>query len=100
MLKVRVPIWPLVKIVLISAAMAILVHMTTLRMAPVPAVILAVVLGATVYILLLRMTGILNPADHRRMLNLKHHVPSSFGGIVEASLNWLIPMAASEKLNA
>jgi len=95
LLKIRVPILPLVKIVVISAAMVLFVHFTTSRVAPVPAVSLAVLVGAAIFMLLIRMTGALDPADHRRMLNLKRHIPSSFGRILEASLNWLIPMPAS-----
>lgn len=95
LLKIRVPILPLVKIVVISAAMALFVHFTTSRVAPGPAVSLAVLVGAAIFMLLIRMTGALDPADHRRMLNLKRHIPSGFGRILEASLNWLIPMPAS-----
>ena len=95
LVKVRVPIWPLVKIALISVAMASLVHLITLRVAPVPAILLAVSLGPAVYIVLLRMTGVLDPTDHRRMLNMKNHVPRRFEGVLEASLNWLIPSPAS-----
>jgi O-antigen/teichoic acid export membrane protein len=99
LLKVRVPILPVVKIALISAAMAFLVHFTTSRVAPVPAVILAGLMGAAVLIILIRITGVLDPADHRRMLNLKRHVPSRFGRVLEASLNWLIPIPAPGELN-
>jgi O-antigen/teichoic acid export membrane protein len=98
LLKVRVPILPVVKIALISSFMAFLVHVTTSRVAPVPAVILAAPLGAAFFMILIRMTGALDPADHRRMLNLKRHVPSSFGRILEVSLNWLIPVPAPGQL--
>jgi O-antigen/teichoic acid export membrane protein len=95
LLKVRVPILPVVKLALISFAMALLVHVATSRLGPVSAVLVAVLLGAAIFMVLIRMTGALDPTDHRRMLNLKRHVPSSFGRILQASLNWLIPLPAS-----
>ena len=93
--KIRVPILPLAKLVFISAGMSVLVHVAVARFAPVPAVIVAFLLGASTFMILIRTTGVLDLADHRRMLNLKRHVPSSFGRILEASLNWLITSPAS-----
>jgi O-antigen/teichoic acid export membrane protein len=95
LLKVRLPILPLVKIVLIAAAMAIVVHLATSRIPFLPAVIVAVILGPAMYLILLRITHVLSPADHERMLHLKRHVPSSIGNVFEASLKWLIPIPTS-----
>jgi O-antigen/teichoic acid export membrane protein len=95
MLKVRISIFPLAKIVLISAVMAITVHLVTTRIPLLFAVLMAVILGPAVYLVLLRVTFALNTSDRGRMLYLKRHVPSSVGRIFEASLNWMIPTPVS-----
>jgi O-antigen/teichoic acid export membrane protein len=95
LLKVRVPILPLAKTALISAAMAIVVRLAISRVSAIPAVILATIIGAVVYIILLRVARVLGPGDHDRMLDLKRRIPSSVAGIFEASLNWLIPARVS-----
>jgi O-antigen/teichoic acid export membrane protein len=95
LLKVRISIFPIAKTVLISVAMAIVVHLAASRVPSLLAVIMAVILGPAVYLILLRITCVLSPADHGRMLHLKHYVPSSVGRIFESSLKWLIPIPAS-----
>ena len=95
LLKVRVPILPLVKIGLVSGSMAIAVHFATLRLPAIPATILAIMIGAAVYAILLRAVRALNPGDYGRMLHLKSHVPSSVGRIFEAGLHWMIPTPIS-----
>jgi O-antigen/teichoic acid export membrane protein len=95
MLKVRISILPVAKIVLISAAMAITVHLATTHIPLLFAVIMSVILGPALYLILLRMTYVLSPADRGRMLHLKHHVPSRMGRIFESGLNWMIPTPVS-----
>jgi len=95
LLKVRVPILPLVKIGLVSASMAIAVHFATLMLPAIPGAILAVLIGAAVYAILLRAVRVLNPGDYGRMLHLKSHVPSGVGRIFEAGLHWMIPTPVS-----
>lgn len=95
MLKVRISILPVAKIVLISGVMATMVHLATSQIPFLFAVIMAVILGPALYLILLRMTFVLSPADRGRMLYLKYHVPSSVGRIFEASLNWMIPTPVS-----
>ena len=95
MLKVRISILPVAKIVLISAAMAIMVHLVTTHIPFLFAVVMAAILGPALYLILLRITFVLSPADRGRMLYLKHHVPSSVGRVFEASLNWMIPTPVS-----
>jgi O-antigen/teichoic acid export membrane protein len=95
LLKVRVPILPLAKIGLVSASMAIIVHFVTLRFPAIPAVIVAIPIGAAVYVILLRMVRALGPGDYGRMLNLKTHIPSRAGRIFEAGLHWMIPTPVS-----
>jgi O-antigen/teichoic acid export membrane protein len=91
LLKVRVPILPLVKIGLVSGSMAIAVHFATLMFPAIPATILAIMIGAAVYLILLRAIRALNSGDYGRMLHLKSHAPSSMGRIFEAGLHWMIP---------
>jgi O-antigen/teichoic acid export membrane protein len=93
--KIRVPILPLVKTALISAAMAIMVHLVVSRLRPVPAALVAIAMGITLYLIFLRLARVLGVSDHGRMLELKRRVPFSAGRIFEASLNWLIPMPIS-----
>jgi O-antigen/teichoic acid export membrane protein len=95
LLKVRVPILPLAKIGLVSASMAIVVHFATLRLPVIPAVIVAIPIGAAVYVLLLRAVRVLGTGDHGRMLHLRRRVPSKAYGIFDASLDWLIPSRAT-----
>jgi O-antigen/teichoic acid export membrane protein len=95
LLKVRIPGMALLKTVLVSAAMAIVVHLAASRVPALPAAIGSVFLGTAVYLILLRMARVLGPADHGRMLHLKSHVPSSTRRIFETSLNWLISTSES-----
>jgi len=95
LLKVRVPILPLVKIGAVSASMAIVVHFATLKLPAIPAAILAVIIGTVVYVILLRMVRVLGPGDYVRMLNLRTHIPSRASRIFEAGLNWMIPTPVS-----
>jgi O-antigen/teichoic acid export membrane protein len=95
LLKVRISFFPVAKIVLISAVMATLVHLVTTHIPFLFAVIMAVILGPVVYLILLRLTFVLGPADRGRMLHLRSHVPSSVGRIFEAGLNWMIPTPVS-----
>jgi len=95
LLKVRVPILPVVKIAAIAASMAITVRLATIRFPAVPATIVAVILGVAAYLILLRVTGVLSHDDHWRILHLKNQVPSNVGRVFEATLNWLIPTPVS-----
>jgi len=95
LLKIRVPILPLAKVGLISATMAIMVRLCTTRLPAVPATVMAIILGAAAYLLLLRMISVLSPADHGSILNLKREVPANVGRFFEATLSWLIPTPAS-----
>jgi O-antigen/teichoic acid export membrane protein len=95
LLKFRVPILPLVKIALISASMAIIVRIATTRLSPVPAMILAIVLGIMAYLFLVRKSSVLSLDDRGRMMHLKNRVPRNIGRIFEATLNWLIPLPVS-----
>jgi hypothetical protein len=47
------------------------------------------------YLALIRVTRVLNPADHERMLNIKNHLPSGARSLFEAGVNWLITFPAS-----
>jgi O-antigen/teichoic acid export membrane protein len=98
LLKVRISLPPLVKTVLISAVMAIAVHVAVMSFRPVTAVIVGVAVGTVVYIACVRMARLLSHDDHGRMLGLKRHVPSKWSRIFEESLDWLIPRAASGAL--
>jgi O-antigen/teichoic acid export membrane protein len=95
LLKMRVPILPLVKIGAVSVSMALVVHFFPLKIPAIPAAILAIAIGAAVYVILLRVFHVLGPGDYGRMLHLRTHVPSSFGRIFEAGLHWMIPTPVS-----
>jgi len=95
LLKVRVPILPLIKIGAVSTSMAIVVHFATLKLPAIPAAILAVIIGTVVYVILLRMVRVLGAGDYGRMLNLRAHIPSRAGRIFQAGLNWMIPTPVS-----
>jgi O-antigen/teichoic acid export membrane protein len=96
LLAVRLPVAELAKTAAISAAMAIGVHLATTRVSAVPATIMALIIGALVYLILVRVTRILGPDDYGRMLSLKPRVPSGASSIFEASLNWLIPTQTAD----
>ncbi|HLJ22581.1 MAG TPA: polysaccharide biosynthesis C-terminal domain-containing protein [Candidatus Acidoferrales bacterium] len=95
LLAVRVALLPLAKIASISALMALIVHAAVPRSASPAALAAAVFLGAAVYAVLLRLSGVLSAADRRRILHLEQHIPAAFRRIFSASLDWLIPASAA-----
>jgi O-antigen/teichoic acid export membrane protein len=95
LLDIRFPILEVVKTALISVVMAVVVHLAISRVPALLGLALAVILGAAIYLVLVRMTRTLHPADHGRLLHLKDHVPSGARRLFEASLNWLITTPAS-----
>jgi O-antigen/teichoic acid export membrane protein len=95
LLNIRFPILPIAKTAAISAVMAIIVHLAISRVPALLGLTLAVILGAAIYLVLVRLTKVLYPTDHGRLLHLKSHVPSSARRLFEASLNWLITTPAS-----
>jgi O-antigen/teichoic acid export membrane protein len=95
LLNIRFPILPIAKTLAISAIMAVTVHFAISRVPALLGLTIAVILGAAIYIVLVRVTRILYPADHGRLLNLKNHVPSSSRHLLEAGLDWLAATPAS-----
>jgi len=95
LLNVRFPILPIAKTAAISAVMAVVVYFAISRLPTLLGLTLAIILGAAIYVVLVRATRVLYPADHGRLLHLKNHVPSSARRLFEASLNWLIAAPAS-----
>jgi O-antigen/teichoic acid export membrane protein len=95
LLKIRFPILPIAKTAVISAVMAVIVHLAISRVPALLGLTLAVILGTAIYLVLVRVSRVLYPADHGRLLHLKNHVPSSARRLFEASLNWLIATPAS-----
>jgi O-antigen/teichoic acid export membrane protein len=95
LLKIRFPILPVAKIALIAAFMAVAVHLAISRVPALLGLILAIVLGVALYLILVRTTRALNPADHGRMLNIKNHLPTGTRSLFEAGINWLIAFPAS-----
>jgi O-antigen/teichoic acid export membrane protein len=95
LLKVRFPILPVAKTVAISVVMAVIAHLAASRVPALLGLTLAIVLGAAIYLVLVRVTRVLCPADHGRLLYLKNYVPSGARRLFEASLNWLITTPAS-----
>ena len=95
LLNIRFPILAIAKTAVISAVMALIVHLGISRVPALLGLTLAVILGAAIYLVLVRVTRVLYPADHVRLLHLKDHVPSSAGRLFEASLNLLITTPAS-----
>jgi hypothetical protein len=75
--------------------MAVIVHLAISRVPALLGLTLAVILGTAIYLVLVRVSRVLYPADHGRLLHLKNHVPSSARRLFEASLNWLIATPAS-----
>jgi O-antigen/teichoic acid export membrane protein len=90
LLNIRFPFLPIAKIAAISAFMAVIVHLAVSRVPALLGLIFGIILGVAVYFGLIRMTRVLNPLDHGRILNLKNHVPSRARPFLEASINWLI----------
>ncbi len=88
LLNVRVDLWPLARI---AAIMAVVVHAAASRNSSAAAIAAAVLLGGAVYAVLLRLAGVLSPADRGRILHLQKHVPAGFRRIFDAGLDWLIP---------
>jgi O-antigen/teichoic acid export membrane protein len=95
LLRIRFPISPIVRTAAVAAVMAIAVHFTTSRLPALLGLPLAIVLGVAIYLALIRVTRVLNPADHERMLNIKNHLPSGARSLFEAGVNWLIAFPAS-----
>jgi O-antigen/teichoic acid export membrane protein len=95
LLNIRFPILPIAKTALISAVMAVTVHLAISRVPALLGLVLAIILGVVVYMTLVRMTRVLNPADHGQIINLNNHLPSSIRPLLEAGINWLIITPAS-----
>ena len=95
LLNIRFPILPIAKTAVISAIMAVSVHFAISQLPALLGLTLAIILGAAIYLVLVRVARVLYPADHGRLLHLKNHVPSSARRLFEASLNWLITTPAS-----
>jgi hypothetical protein len=75
--------------------MALAVHFTISRLPVFVGLPLAIVLGIAVYLALVRITRVLNPSDHGRILNIKNHLPLGARSFFEAGVNWLIAFPAS-----
>jgi O-antigen/teichoic acid export membrane protein len=95
LLDIRFPILPIAKTAVISVVMAVIVHLGISRAPTLLGLTLAVFLGAAIYLVLVRVTRVLYPADHGRLLHLKNHLPSSARRLFDASLDWLIATPAS-----
>ena len=95
LLKIRFPILPIAKTAMVAAAMAVAVRLAVSRVPALLGLTLAVVLGAAIYLVLVRVTRVLCPADYGRLLHLKNHVPANTRRLFEASLNWLITTPVS-----
>jgi O-antigen/teichoic acid export membrane protein len=95
LLKIRFPISPIVRTAVVAAVMALAVHFTISRLPVFVGLPLAIVLGIAVYLALVRITRVLNPSDHGRILNIKNHLPLGARSLFEAGLNWLIAFPAS-----
>jgi O-antigen/teichoic acid export membrane protein len=95
LLEIRFPILPILKTTMVSAVMAVAVYFTISRFPALLGLPLAIVLGVAMYLALIRVTRVLNPADHERMLNIKNHLPSGARSLFEAGVNWLITFPAS-----
>jgi O-antigen/teichoic acid export membrane protein len=95
LLNVRFPVLAIAKTAVISAVMAVIVYAAISRLPALLGLTLAVILGAAIYLVLVRVTRVLDPADHGRLLHLKSHIPSSAHQLFEASLNRLIATTAS-----
>jgi O-antigen/teichoic acid export membrane protein len=95
LLKIRFPILPIAKTAMVAVAMAVAVRLVVSRLPAVLGLTLAVILGAAVYLVLVRVTRVLYPADHERLLHLRNSVPANSRRLFEASLNWLIANPAS-----
>jgi O-antigen/teichoic acid export membrane protein len=90
LLDIRFPILPIAKTAVISVFMAVIVHFVVSRVPALPGLILAIILGVSVYFALIRITRVLSPIDHGRILNLKNHLPLRARPFLEAGINWLI----------
>ena len=95
LLEIRFPILPIAKTAMVAAVMAVAVHFTISRLPALLGLPLAIALGVAVYLALIRIARILNPADHGRMLNIKNHLPSGARSLFEAGVNWLIAFPTS-----
>jgi O-antigen/teichoic acid export membrane protein len=95
LLNIRLPVLPVAKTALISGLMAVIVRLAIWWVPSLLGLAFAVILGATIYLVMVRVTHVLYPADHARLLHFKNHVPSSARGLFEAGLNWLITTPAS-----
>lgn len=95
LLNIRTPALPIAKTAVISVVMAVTVHLAISRVPALLGLTLAVILGAAIYLILVRLTRVLFPADRARLLHLKQYVPTSARRLFEASLNWLITTPAS-----
>jgi O-antigen/teichoic acid export membrane protein len=95
LLKIRFPILPIAKTAMVAVAMAVAVRLVVSRLPALLGLTLAVILGAAIYLVLVRATRVLYPADHERLLHLRNSVPANTRRLFEASLNWLIANPAS-----
>jgi len=95
LLEIRFPILPIAKTAIVATVMAVAVHFTIWRLPALLGLPLAIALGVAVYLALIRIARVLNPADKGRMLNIKNHLPSGARSLFEAGVNWLIAFPAS-----
>jgi O-antigen/teichoic acid export membrane protein len=95
LLKIRLPLSPIVRTAIVAAVMAVAVHFTISRLPVLVGLPLAIVLGIAVYVALVRITRVLTPDDHGRILNIKNHLPLGAHSLFDAGVNWLMAFPAS-----
>jgi O-antigen/teichoic acid export membrane protein len=86
LLQVQAPMWPLLKTLATAGTMALVAHFAAASFSAIPAVVIAVLIGAAVYLLLLRLSRILDHRDRERLFGLVRRVP-----MLQAGISWIIP---------
>lgn len=91
MFGIRLPLGPLFRILFCGAAMGAAVYAAgRLPLPLVVVLILQIALGAALYPLLLRLTGVIDPSDHARLRRLTTAAPARFRGAMDALVRFLI----------
>jgi hypothetical protein len=76
----------LLKTLATAGTMALVAHFAAASFSAIPAVVIAVVIGAAVYLLFLRLSRILDHRDRERLFGLVRRVP-----MLQAGISWIIP---------
>lgn len=91
--KIHIPVGFLGKALVLAVAMATLTKVLTLRLPPLLAAGVGVIVGTFSYCLLLRVTRLLDGQDHDRLSQFRKHIPAKLRPSFDAGLGFLVASA-------